>query len=60
MYKFHDHSDVFTVIVIHLSAIGVTLLNVELALKIISLLLAIGYTLWRWYKEWKKSKNEDI
>lgn len=57
--KFHDHSDIFTVIMVHLSAIGITLLDVELALKLLSLITAIGYTVYRWYKEWKKDKKDE-
>jgi len=33
--------------------------NVEVTLKIISLLLAIGYTLRRWYLMEKKQNNEN-
>lgn len=53
-HKFHDTADIFTIIMVHLSAVGVTLLNVETGLKIISLLVAIGYTAWRWVTEYKK------
>ena len=49
-----NHTDIFTVIIVHLSAIGITFLHIENALKIVSLLIAILYTAWKWYREWKK------
>ena len=51
-----DHTDIFTVIVVHLSAIGVTFLDVENFLKITSLVVATGYTVWKWHKEWKAKR----
>lgn len=56
--KIHDTADVITVIAVHVSAIGITLLNVEMGLKIISLLVAIGYTAWRWFSEYKKRNKK--
>jgi hypothetical protein len=32
--------------------------EIEWSLKILSLLTAIGYTIWKWCKDVKKSKNE--
>lgn len=58
IHKFlHDHPDVLSVILAHVGAIGLTFMNVEWTLKIISLLLAIGYTCWKWVVEWKKNKK---
>lgn len=58
MHKFlHEHPDVLSVVLAHIAAIGISLTNIELALKILSLLLAIGYTGWKWLHEWKKSKK---
>lgn len=56
-HKFlQNHPDVAQIILVHLAALGVTFLDIELGLKIISLLAAIGYTCWKWVHEWKKSK----
>jgi len=55
--RFAAHTDIFTVIIVHLSAIGITFLHVENTLKVISLLVATGYTVWKWVKEWKKTKK---
>ena len=52
--RFANHTDIFTVITVHLSAIGVTFLDIENVLKVLSLVAATGYTLWKWYREWKK------
>jgi len=52
-----DHHDIIQVISVHLGAISVTLMNVENILKITSLLLAIGYTCWKWYNDYKKNKK---
>ena len=51
--RFLPHADIFKVIMIHLGAVGFTFLNVEDALKIISLSVATAYTIWKWYTEWK-------
>ena len=59
MSKFlHNHPDVLNVILAHLGAIAITLSDVETALKFISLITAIGYTLWKWRVEWVKNKNK--
>jgi hypothetical protein len=58
MHKFfHEHPDVISVLLAHTGAIALTFTNVEWVLKILSLLLAIGYTGWKWVYEWKKSKK---
>ena len=54
----HDHPDVLSVIGAHLLAMGITLTDVELRLKITSLCVAIGYGLWRWIHEYRKSKRK--
>lgn len=51
-------SDVGSVLMAHALAITITFTNVVEWLKIVSLLLAIGYTAWKWYYEYKKSKKE--
>ena len=54
----YKNPDVTSVILAHLAAIGVTLTQAEQWLKIVSLLLAIGYGAWKWQHEYKKAKNE--
>lgn len=51
MHKILDYIDVP---LLHVLAIGITFTNVELFLKIASLLLAIGYTSWKWIHEFRK------
>jgi len=43
---------------VNISAIGITFSNVEQFLKIISLLAAIGYTVWRWQKDYFESNKK--
>jgi hypothetical protein len=58
MPKFiQDHHDIFQVLLAHLGAITVSFLNVENTLKITSLLLAIGYTSWKWRTEYVNRKH---
>jgi hypothetical protein len=58
MPKFiQDHHDIFQVILAHLGAITISFLNIENTLKITSLLLAIGYTAWKWVTEYQKNKK---
>ena len=33
---------------------GFSVADAHLALKFLALIVPIGYTLWRWYKDWKK------
>lgn len=46
--------DYFDVPVLHCVAIAITFTDIENALKLFSLLLAIGYTLWKWRSEFLK------
>jgi hypothetical protein len=58
MTKFlNEHPDVLGVILTHFAAIGISFTDVEVGLKIISLMAAIGYTTWKWRSEWKKNNN---
>jgi hypothetical protein len=58
MPKFiQDHHDIFQVLLAHLGAITISFLNVENTLKITSLLLAIGYTSWKWRTEYVNRKH---
>lgn len=49
--------DYFDVPVLHFVAISITFTNAESALKIVSLLLAIAYTIWKWRSEFKNKKK---
>lgn len=42
---------------LHCVAIAITFTDIENALKIFSLLLAIGYTLWKWRSEFKNKRK---
>ena len=46
-------------ITILLAGISVSIANVQVYLSIFALILTIGYTGWRWYRDWKKTKNHD-
>ena len=46
--------DYFDVPLLHCVAIAITFTDIENALKLLSLLLAIGYTLWKWRSEFLK------
>lgn len=46
--------DYFDVPVLHCVAIAITFTDIENALKLFSLLLAIGYTVWKWISEFLK------
>ena len=53
----HKLTDYIDVPVLHILAIGITFTDVESVLKIASLILAIGYTAWKWISEYKKKKK---
>ena len=55
-HRFSSNLDVVTILMVHVSAVGITLLDIEIGLKLASLVLAIGYTTWRWANEYKKRK----
>ena len=46
--------DYFDVPVLHCVASAITFTDIENALKLFSLLLAIGYTVWKWRSEFLK------
>jgi hypothetical protein len=50
-------ADYFDVPILHILAISITFTEVENVLKIVSLLLAIGYTAFKWSCEYKKRKK---
>lgn len=43
--------------ILHCIAISITFTDAEYGLKIFSLLLAIGYTIWKWITEYKKNRK---
>lgn len=47
--RFVDQTDIFAVITVHLGAIGISFLDIENGLKIASLVIAIAYTMRKWY-----------
>ena len=49
--------DVIQILSVNLGAIGITLLDVELGLKILCGMAAFGYTMWKWITEYKSSKK---
>lgn len=52
--KIVDYSDVP---LLHMIAVLVTFTNVENTLKILSLIIAIGYTVWKWRSEYKRKRK---
>ena len=52
----HKLIDYIDVPILHVLAICVTFTEIETVLKITSLLLAIGYTTWKWVSEYKRRK----
>jgi len=49
--------DYFDVPVLHFIAISITFTDAENTLKVFSLLLAIGYTIWKWRSEFLNRKK---
>lgn len=50
-------TDIAKVFGFHVFAITISLSTVEWTLKIVSLLAAIGYTLWKWRSDYLKDKK---
>lgn len=54
---FHDTKfDLVKVLLINIAGIGFSFTGVESALKIIALVATIGYTIWKWRKDYLKDK----
>jgi hypothetical protein len=49
--------DYFDVPLLHCVAIAITFTDIENALKLFSLLLAIGYTVWKWRSEFLNKRK---
>lgn len=58
MLKFiQGHSDWSQAIGLNILSIGISFTSLESELKISLLVISILYTLWRWYRDFKKSKS---
>ncbi len=55
--QFNKIADYFDVPLLHILAVGLTFTDVENYLKIVSLIVAIGYTGWKWRTDYKKHKK---
>lgn len=54
----HEHLMVVKMLLINIAILGgVTIADVEMWLKIIVLLLTLGYTVWKWYREIITARN---
>lgn len=54
----HEHLMVIKMLLINIAILGgVTIADVEMWLKIIVLLLTLGYTVWKWYREIITTRN---
>jgi len=51
--------DISKVLLVNTAAIGITIANIKDGLTIISLTIAIVYTLWKWQRDYKKEKKND-
>ena len=55
--SFHDTKfDLIKVLLINIAGIGFSFTGVEYALKVLALVLTIGYTIWKWRKDYLKDK----
>ena len=52
------HPEILSVIAAHVGAVMITLTAANDWLKFGSLLLAMGYTVWRWQNDYKKEKKK--
>ena len=53
-----EHVGAFKTLLINMAILGgITLVNIELILKIIALLVTIAYTVWKFYSDWHKNKT---
>jgi hypothetical protein len=49
-------ADIVTIISVNLGGIMISLSDVELVLRVVSITVAIGYTVWKWRKDLKEKK----
>ena len=56
----HDTTiDIVKVLIINIAGISLSFTNIELFLKITTLLITISYTVWKWRKDFLKDKKRD-
>lgn len=48
--------DIIKVLLVNVGALTITASQIETGLTIVSLILAICYTLWKWFRDYKKGK----
>lgn len=54
----HDLTDISKVMGINLSAIGITLWgNLVDPLQVLALMVGIGYTIWKWFRDYKRENG---
>jgi len=55
--SFHDTKfDLIKVLLINIAGLGITFTGIEIFLKVLTLVLTIGYTIWKWRKDYLKDK----
>ena len=55
--SFHDTKfDLVKVLLINIAGIGFSFTGIEIFLKVLALVLTIGYTIWKWRKDYLKDK----
>jgi len=53
----HDTKfDLIKVLLINFAGLGITFTGIEIFLKVLTLVLTISYTLWKWRKDYLKDK----
>ena len=48
--------DLVKVLLINIAGLGITFTGIEIFLKVLTLVLTISYTLWKWRKDYLKDK----
>jgi len=55
--SFHDTKfDLIKVLLINFAGLGITFTGIEIFLKVLTLVLTISYTIWKWRKDYLKDK----
>ena len=50
--------DLVKVLLINIAGLGITFTGIEIFLKVLTLVLTISYTLWKWRKDYLKDKTK--
>ena len=53
-----NHSDI-KILLLNVTTLGISMAQVEIALKVLLLMVSIGYTLQRWYLMNKKEREDN-